>query len=203
LVHAAPVYDLLLPFVTFWQENRSNRMIANLLCPREGERILDVGCGTGLLTVEIARRIQRGEVIGVDASRPMIDVARRKRGTDVCRFELAVGEDLPYENDSFDAVTSAFFFHHVGWEVKVRCAREILRVLRPGGRVIIADIDRPWTWFGKFYAYSGWILFRQAEIKENIDGRLPVALREAGIADIESVCGVLGCVRIWRGKKAL
>lgn len=201
LVHAARVYDAVQPFVTFGQEGRLNRAVADALRPRDGEQILDVGCGTGLLTVEIAQRMTSGRVIGVDASFAMIDVARRKRESEICRFEAAVGEDLPYEDASFDAATSALFFHHVGLEVKRQCAREIARVLRPGGRIMIADIDRPWNWFGRLYAYGGWILLRQPEIKENVDGHLAPILRDAGLEGIEPVYGTLGCIRVWKGRK--
>jgi ubiquinone/menaquinone biosynthesis C-methylase UbiE len=201
LVHAAYVYDIVQPFVTFGQETRLNRKVAEVLDPRDGERILDIGCGTGLLTIEIARRMQTGEVIGVDASLPMIDVARRKRAGGVCGFEPGLGEDLPFDDGRFDAVTSALFYHHVDLSVKRRCAAEMMRVLRQGGRILVADIDRPWNWFGRLYAYGGWIALRQPEIKENIDGWLAPILREAGFEDVESVYGTLGCIRVWSGRK--
>jgi ubiquinone/menaquinone biosynthesis C-methylase UbiE len=201
LVRAARVYDIVQPFVTLGQEVRLNRNVAAALDPRDGERILDVGCGTGLLTVEIARRMHAGEVVGIDASLPMIDVAQRKRGGGVCVYKPAVAEDLPFEDATFDAVTSALFFHHVSLPVKRRCATEMARVLRSGGRIVIADIDRPWSWFGRFYAYAGWIVLRQPEIKENIDGCLAMIFEDAGFERIEAVYGALGCVRVWRGRK--
>lgn len=201
LVHAARVYDAVQPWVTFGQEKRLNRRVAEALAPRGGERILDVGCGTGLLTAEVARRMATGEVIGIDASRPMIDVATRKRSSPICRYELAVAEELPFDDGTFDAAVSALFFHHVPLDTKRRSAAEMVRVVRPGGRVVVADIDTPWTLFGTCYAYAGWILLRQPEIKENIDGRVPATLREAGLTDVEAGAGVLGCIRIWSGRR--
>jgi hypothetical protein len=67
--------------------------------------------------------------------------------------------------------------------------------------VVVADIDRPWTLFGKCYAYTAWILLRQPEIKENIDGCLAVILREAGIEDLAEGYGSLGCIRLWSGRR--
>ena len=201
LTHGAWLYDFLQPLVTFGKEDRLNRAIADALTPRDGECILDVGCGTGLLTAEVAGRLTCGRVIGIDASRPMIAIARRKRETAICQFELALAEDLPLEDSSLDAVVSALFFHHVPLELKRKCAREIFRVLRPGARVAIADLDRPWSFLGKLYSYSAWLLLRQPEIRENIDGLLFRALLEAGIEGLSPGFGVLGCIRIWRGRK--
>ena len=80
---------------------------------------------------------------------------------------------------TFDRAVSAFFFHHLNYGLKRRALDEIGRVLRPGGRALILDVDGPYSAFGKVCAYSGYWLFRQAEIKENIDGRLREALEES------------------------
>jgi ubiquinone/menaquinone biosynthesis C-methylase UbiE len=199
---AARVYDLLEPPVMFFRHKVLAENTARAVAPREGGRILDVGCGTGLLTAHVAGRIRSGEVVGIDASRPMIEVAVRKRSSSICRFEVAAAERLPFADATFDGVVSAMFFHHVPLEVKRECASEMLRVLKPGGRVAIADLDTPWNWFGRFYGYSGWLLFRQPEIKENLDGLLPHVLRDAGIIDLVSEFQVLGCVRLWTGRKS-
>ena len=201
LVHATWLYDLVQPLVMFGRGGRLNREIVDALGVGGSERVLDVGCGTGLLTAEAARRLDAGEVVGIDASGPMIGIATRKRAGDHCRYELALAEELPFDDGSFDGAVSELFFHHVPMALKRRIAGEIVRVLRPGGRVAIADIDRPWTLFGKFYACSGWVLLRQPEIKENIDGHLPIVLREAGLEDVAAGYGTLGCIRVWTGRK--
>ncbi|HOX38075.1 MAG TPA: methyltransferase domain-containing protein [Candidatus Brocadiia bacterium] len=202
LTHAASVYDALIPIVAFGAEPRLNRMIADALAPKDGDRIVDVGCGTGLLTAEVSARIGTGEVIGVDASFPMIKVASRKRANSVCRFQPGLAEELPFEDSSFDAYTSALFYHHVPLDLKKRSAMEAMRVLKPGGRFVIADIDRPWTLFGKLYSYSGVILLRQPEIEESIKGVLQGALLEAGAQNLAQCGGTMGCIRLLKGNKA-
>lgn len=202
LTHAMWLYDLVQPFVMLGRGGRLNREIADALAPRGDARVLDVGCGTGLLTAEVARRLGSGEAVGIDASRQMVAIATRKRASGTCRFELALAEELPFGDASFDGAVSELFFHHVPLDLKRRSAAEIARVLRPGGRVAIADIDRPWTWFGRFYAGSGWVLLRQPEIKENMDGRLAEVLREAGLDDVTAGYGTLGCIRVWTGRKS-
>ena len=187
LVRAARVYDAVQPFVTLGQENRLNRWLAQQLQLPERGRVLDIGCGTGLLTWEIARHHPSCAVAGIDASLPMVEVARRKRSLPNCEYHQAVAESLPFENETFHAATSALFFHHVNREYKLRGLREAWRVLKPGGSFYIADIGRPYTALGWAMAGAGWLLLRQPEIKENMDGILPGLIREAGFSDLSEI----------------
>ncbi len=92
--------------------------------------VLDVGCGTGLVTAELGRR---GCVAtGIDACEPMIERARARAGS--ARFAIGQAEDLPFEDGSFDAATSAQAFH---WFDQPRALAEMARVVRPGGTVAV------------------------------------------------------------------
>jgi len=113
--------------------------------PRPGERLIDVGCGTGELAMMAARIVSArpgaGEAIGIDATPGMIEIARRRarQAGSAARFELGVAEALPLADGVAQAVTSSFFFHHLPTEVKREAMREMWRVLAPGGRLVITD----------------------------------------------------------------
>ena len=105
---------------------------------REGDRVLDVACGTGALTLAAAGIAgPSGSVVGLDANPEMLAVARRKPA----HIEWLEGraEDLPLPDDSFDAVVSQFAF--MFFDDKPQALREMMRVLKPGGRLAVAVCD--------------------------------------------------------------
>ncbi len=187
LDHAASLYDWLAPLMTLGAEQRLHRQVVARLAVDRPATVLDVGCGTGTLTRQVhdalpdmpARRI-----CGVDAAEEMIRVARAKAGPRPhLEFAAALAEDLPYDRATFDRVLSTFFFHHLHYALKVRALAECWRVLRPGGQAVILDVDVPYSAFGRLCAWSGYWLFRQPEIAENINGRLREALQASPFRD--------------------
>jgi ubiquinone/menaquinone biosynthesis C-methylase UbiE len=183
LDHAAPLYDWLAPLMTLGSERRLHRHVVDRLAAARPSRVLDVGCGTGALTRQIYDALPSApqpRVCGVDAAEAMIHVARRKAGSRPgLEFAAALAEELPYPDHAFDATLSTFFFHHLPYPLKVKSLAEIWRVLRPGGIAVVLDVDVPYSLFGKLCAWSGYWLFRQPEIAENIEGRLRDALQDS------------------------
>ena len=183
LDHAAPLYDWLAPLMTLGSEHRLHKQVVARLALDRPADVLDIGCGTGTLTRQIydalpADTLRR--VCGVDAAEAMIAVANKKAGPRPgLEFAAALAEDLPYPDASFDRALSTFFFHHLNYDLKVKALAEIWRVLRPGGQAAILDVDIPYTRFGALCAWSGYYLFRQPEIAENIHGRLRDALQKS------------------------
>ncbi len=203
LDHAAAIYDWAMPVMSVGMERPCQRRVESLLQLSGNERILDVGCGTGSLTLALARRLQAesgGLAVGLDAAPKMIAVARRKAaatGLATVRFDIAAAETLPYLDASFDCGVSSFFFHHVNFELKVRCLKELRRVMVPGGRLVIADVDIPTTLFGRVCAWSGFLLFQQEEIRENIRGRLREAFAAAGWTQGRQVAHLAGYISVF------
>jgi ubiquinone/menaquinone biosynthesis C-methylase UbiE len=112
---------------------------------RPGEQVLDVGCGTGTLAIEVQRRVgSAGCVVGIDPGIEQIARARAKAARRHLPIEFQVGviEQLPFPDQTFDVVLSTLMMHHLPTSLKRQGLAEIARVLKPGGRLVIADFTR-------------------------------------------------------------
>ncbi len=108
-----------------------------------GDRVLDVGCGTGYFARRIAPVVESGgTVVGIDPSPPMLDYATSRAPAN-CTFQTAGAEELPFDDASFDLVVSSLAFHHFPVDRRADAVREMFRVLRPAGRLFIADFRPP------------------------------------------------------------
>ena len=204
LDYAAPVYDFFEPILLLGKQAEYDRQIVSLLELDKADRILDLGCGTGVLTRMIADQLDAedgGVSVGIDAAARMIQVARKKRGNDVCRFEVAAAEDLPYEDGAFDAVVSSLFFHHVDLDLKAKALSEAWRVLRPQGKLVIADMHIPTTRMGALISHISRWFFMQPQIGENIKGVLPGLIKNAGFKLPEIVCTYFGYISLFFSRK--
>jgi ubiquinone/menaquinone biosynthesis C-methylase UbiE len=118
---------------------------ATLARIQPGEQVLDVGCGTGTLAMEVARRVGRaGRVAGIDPGTEQIARARRSaaRRPVPIEFQIGVIEQLAFPDQTFDVVLSTLMMHHLHGGLKRQGLAEIARVLKPGGRLVIADFKR-------------------------------------------------------------
>jgi ubiquinone/menaquinone biosynthesis C-methylase UbiE len=110
-----------------------------------GEQVLDVGCGTGTLALDVQRRVgAAGRVCGIDPGAEQIARARAKAARRRLPIEFQVGviEQLPFPDQTFDAVLSTLMMHHLPASLEQQGLAEIARVLKPGGRLVIADFTR-------------------------------------------------------------
>lgn len=126
-----------------WQALRQRTVDLARLQP--GEQALDAGCGTGTLAIAVQRRVGRaGHVVGIDPSPQQIARARGKaaRRHLSIDFQIGVIEQLNFPDQTFDVVFSTLMMHHLPAPLKRQGLAEIARVLKPGGRLIIADFRR-------------------------------------------------------------
>lgn len=143
MIRWARWYDLGTWLMSFGREPAMRRETLKLAAIRDGESVLDVGCGTGTLTLAAKRRAGEGAICGIDASDEMIEVARRKAAKRAAEvdFRVALIEEVPYPDGSFDVVLSSLMLHHLPDELKRKGFEEMRRVLKPGGRVLAVDLS--------------------------------------------------------------
>jgi len=154
LIRWASFYDGLVNVMTLGYIRRLRMLTVDNALLQSGENILDVGCGTGAVTIPAKLRVgKNGGAAGIDPSAEMIVVARRKANRAGLEIDFRIGviESLPFPDGTFDAVTSSLMMHHLPEHLRVKGSTEIFRVLKPGGRLLIADMMRPNTSLKRFF----------------------------------------------------
>jgi ubiquinone/menaquinone biosynthesis C-methylase UbiE len=156
---------------------------------KNGEAVLDVACGTGTLAIELKKDHPQAKVSALDGDRAILQRAKAKAkeaGVKV-DFQRGMSNEMPYDARSFDVVVSTLFFHHLTDEAKADTAEEIRRVLRLGGRVLIADWGRPQDPLMRMFFLNVQILDGFSNTASNVAGRLPEFLRDAGLKRVSVV----------------
>ena len=146
-----------------------------------GQRVLDIGAGTGSLVVLIATHHPDVEIVALDPDPKALKRARQKceRHSIAVQLDQGFSDALPYAEASFDRIFSTFMFHHLGPEEKRKTLTESRRVLKPGGTLHLLD-------FGGAADHSeGWIarrLHSSEHLRDNFGGRIPSLMGESGFA---------------------
>jgi demethylmenaquinone methyltransferase / 2-methoxy-6-polyprenyl-1,4-benzoquinol methylase len=142
-------YDELSAALSFWQDPRWRRALVSAVAPRAGQRVLDVATGTGMVAAELLARADCS-VVGIDQSPQMLAAARARFAADggssagsSARVELVEGqaESLPFADASFDALSFTYLLRYV--DDPAATMRELVRVVRPGGRVASLEFGVP------------------------------------------------------------
>jgi ubiquinone/menaquinone biosynthesis C-methylase UbiE len=184
--HWALTYDLLLRVLWRGFEPIYRERVVQLAGLATGESVLDVGCGTGTLAIAAKRRVgPTGKVVGIDASPEMTARARvkaTKAALDI-HFRMAAAEALPFSDATFDAVLSTTVLHCLPDHARRQCISEMVRVLKPGGRLLVIDFGGP------VQARRGLMAHLASHRAFDLGDVVP-ELCEEGLADLQS--GALG-----------
>src|SRR3954452_1769451 len=209
----ASVYDLMNSVMTAGMHHRWRARAADMAAIGPGDRVLDVATGTGDLAVELKRRVgPAGEVVGSDFSEGMLELARGK-AADI-RFEHGNALALPYDDGEFDAATVGFGARN--FSDLPRGLREMARVVRPGGRVVILEITMPqrpplsWffrLWFDRLVPLIGRVAgdpdaysYLPSSVRRFPDARgLGAAMTAVGLVDVRWILTAGGIIAIHAG----
>ena len=178
-----PFYDPTLRYIM--GEDDFKKRLIDQANPQPGERILDLGCGTGTLTIMLQRRQPTAEVVGLDGDTRVLDIAQKKAhkvGVASIRWDTGLADELPYPDESFDKVITSMMLHHLTLPEKLGAFQEVHRVLKPSGSIHIADFGKPHDSLMRFVASYMSHLERTAE---NFKGRIPELMADAGFEQVE------------------
>jgi len=201
-----PVYDLVIGLLT--RERRWRRLLVERIDPLPGEKILDVGCGTGSLAILLKTRQPAAHVAGIDPDETVLAIARRKaaaRSAEVFFIEGFLAADILGMTGPFDKIVSSLVFHQVPLEEKARILSLMHDGLVPGGTLHVAD-------YGLQRSTLSRLLFRAtvqqldgvADTQPNADGVLPELMKTVGFADVAedlSIATVTGSISLYSARR--
>jgi len=200
-----PLYDPLVRSTL--RESTFKRRLVKQAGIDRGHRVLDLGCGTGTLTLLIKSHHPKANVFGLDADPRVLEVARAKAakaGLSI-RLDRGMAFELPYSHGSFDRVISSLMFHHLTRENKERTLREVFRVLRPRGELHVADWGKAQNWPMRVAFLLVQILDGFETTADNISGQLPELFRMAGFMEVEESARymtIVGTLSLYRARKS-
>lgn len=193
-----PFYD---PFNWLLGGDAIRKQLIELGSVGSGQRVLDIGCGTGALTVQIKQLHPDVTVIGLDPDPNALELAQTKAERAGLSIEFVEGfaDRLAFRGATFDRVFSSLMLHHLDSATKVATLREVKRVLTPAGSLHVLDFGPPRTALTRAI---GPLLHNAGHVKDNIEGKIPAFMKEAGFMTAEEVAHrntLIGSMAYYRG----
>jgi ubiquinone/menaquinone biosynthesis C-methylase UbiE len=180
-----PLYDAV-NAVTMRQGRWRPRLVERALTGAVPTRILDLGCGTGAMTLALARACPNATVIGVDGDPEVLARAQAKAHSEGIELELheALADRLPLPDGDVQCVLSTLMFHHLAPAVKHDALTEVRRVLEPGGRLLICDVGRAGDPLMRGVFFAVQLLDGFANTRAHARGELPEIVSHAGFSHV-------------------
>ncbi len=178
-----PLYD---PLVKLMGGESAHRRLIDQADLQPGERILEIGCGTGNLTILVKTLHPAVEIVGLDPDPKALDRARRKADRRRVSVQLDRGfsDELHYPDESYDRVLSAVMFHHLKRDEKEQSLHEIRRVLKPGGSLHLLDLGGAHDRSDGFLAH---LVHRSEHVRDNSGDTILTLMRQADLDDPREV----------------
>jgi ubiquinone/menaquinone biosynthesis C-methylase UbiE len=200
VLHSPLLYDLTVWLAMFGKERAFRDKLLQLARIGTGERVLDVGCGTGTLAIAAKQKVgPSGAVHGVDASPEMLSRAEKKAkkaGVEVL-FKNSLAEAIPFPDGAFDVVLNTVMLHHLPQKPRHQCVSEIRRVLKPGGRALVVDFEgfseQKRTILAHFHRPHGHVSAREIAALLSGAGLNVVESGPVGIRDLQFVLATAPC----------
>jgi ubiquinone/menaquinone biosynthesis C-methylase UbiE len=206
----AKLYDLGMKLHWLGTYQKFRKSIIENFGDFKDKTILDFGCGTGLLLEFIKKNYSfYGFYLGCDPGHKMLEVAKR-RGLEhgSCIFmQISENPLLPIRNSAVDIFVSSLVTHQISHGNKIALFQEIYRILKPNGKIVMAEFGKPTNLLGKFgafYVKSIWgkiIPEIRVNIIDNLDGQLPDMLKKSGFSEVMIVKKWKGFVEVIKGMK--
>ena len=195
------------PVVRFTTRERvvKQALIRNATVPKDAT-VVDIGCGTGTLTIWLKQQYPDARVIGVDADPEILAFARNKASVAAADVEFVESNatDLPFNDGSAERVVSSLFFHHLQPADKGRALTEALRILCDGGELHISDWGAPANIMMRVLFFPVRLLDGFSNTRENVAGLLPALAKDAGAQQVDQHCSyntIFGTLRLFRAVK--
>lgn len=183
-----PLYDPLVA-LTLRETKLKGRLIEQAQIAT-GHDVLDVGCGTGTLAILVKTRVPGARVVGLDGDQKVLAIARKKIERAGAQIELHEGlaNDAPvFAPASFDRILTSLVLHHLTTEQRRSALAAMRRWLKPGGELHVLDFGPQDHWFFGLLARGVAWLDGEERVRDNLAGRLPEMMREAGFARAEEL----------------
>ncbi|MBI4789033.1 MAG: methyltransferase domain-containing protein [Chloroflexi bacterium] len=186
-IHWTSQHDIFARLMGLGVNGSNSRTIIEMAKIKPGDKVLDMGCGTGDLTLTAAKSTgASGSAYGIDAAPEGIEIARKKakRSGVAAIFNVGLIEKLDFADANFDVVISRLVIHHLPDDLKRRGFEEIFRVLKPGGRVFLADFKPPTNPLLAHAAIA--LVGHRMMVRSNNAGSLSSLIAEAGFGNVVS-----------------